>query len=127
MVGCLRAGRLFPDETANPKILTPVGRRPARVEAPFARFEALLGFSQASGADERFTSGEVGLNQVALRDARSLRERVSHADRFIECLSARGQLDSEYFQRPLVPPHGLSAVRTVRLACEPQILFGAFV
>ena len=66
VVGCLRAGRLFPDETANPKELTPVGRRPARVEAPFARFEALLGFSQASGSNERFARGEVGLNQVAL-------------------------------------------------------------
>ena len=43
VVSRLRAWRLFPHESANPKELAPVGRRPARVEPALARFEPLLG------------------------------------------------------------------------------------
>lgn len=127
VMGRLRPRRLLANQSSNSQVLTPVCRRTPRVEPSFAGFEALLGLSQAAGSNQRFACGEVGLNQIALRNARSLRQRVGHAHGFVECLASRRQLDAQYFQRPLIPAHRLRAVRSVRFAGEAQIFLGAFV
>ena len=127
VMGCLRAGRLLADETANARNSPQLAGALRGSRRPSHASSRCSASRRRPVANQRFTGGEVGLNRVARRDARRLRERVGHRDRFVECLSPRGQLDAEYFQRPLVPAHGLRAVRTVRFAGEPQILVGAFV
>ena len=52
---------------------------------------------------------------------------VGHRDGFFVRAAPNGQLDAQYLERPLVPSHGLRAVRAVRVARLPQVFAGALV
>src|SRR5690349_4257180 len=112
----LRTSSLLTNETANAEELAPVGGSGLRIEARLTRLEAMLCLVYTTGCDQRFARGEVGLNGVGRRHVRCLRQGIGHRDRFVVRTSPDRKLDAQYFERPLVPSHGLRAVGTVSVA-----------
>src|SRR5512138_2151320 len=110
----MRTSRLLAHQSSNAQELAPIRRCASRIEAAFAPIETPFRFLNLTGDDERFARGELGLDRIRRWYARGLRERVGHRNGFVVRTPPDREFDSEHLQRPLVPPHRLRAVSTVR-------------